>query len=65
MKWIAKLGDLRFAIGLFFTVIGILLLVTSLVSGNDVVEGIRLNFVTGGTMAIFGAGMLLASQSKG
>lgn len=59
-----RFADLRFAIGLFFSIIGILLLGSSLLNPNDVVVGIRLNFVAGAIMGVFGALMLLASHSE-
>ncbi|MBL7714339.1 MAG: hypothetical protein JNL01_02660 [Bdellovibrionales bacterium] len=59
-----RFADLRFAIGLFFSIIGILLLAASLLNPNDVVVGIRLNFVAGAFMGVFGALMLLSSHPE-
>ncbi len=56
-----KLGDLRFVIGLFFAVVGIILLLTSVLGPNDEVSGIRLNLVCGAFMGVFGSGMLFLS----
>ncbi len=56
-----KLGDLRFVIGLFFAVVGIILLLTSVFGPSDEVSGVRLNLVVGAFMGAFGAGMLFLS----
>lgn len=57
-----KLNDLLFVIGLFLTIIGGIVLLTGLISANDLVQGIRVNLVGGGMMAIIGVAMILRSH---
>jgi len=60
---LSKFSDLRFTIGLFFTVVGSILLATFLwgmfLSGpSDLVGGVHLNLLGGSMMLIFGLLML-------
>lgn len=57
-----KLNDLLFVIGLFLTIIGGIVLLTGLVSGNDLVQGIRVNLVGGGMLTVIGVAMILRSH---
>lgn len=59
-----KLNDLRFVIGLFFAVVGAILLATAAFGPNDVVAGVRLNLFAGTGMGLFGAVMLLLSTTS-
>lgn len=57
-----KLLDLRFIIGLFFTIIGILLLLHSFISGGA--EAQSINRWSSIIFIIFGIGMILLSFGK-
>ena len=62
--------DIRWPIGLMFTLIGVLLAVFGLAKGAESVSlGININLVWGVVLLVFGALMLLGawrgSQSKG
>lgn len=60
-----KLFDLRFVIGIFFLVIGLLLLLYHFISGdNNVGETSNVNLWCGITFTIFGVVMLLLSGYK-
>jgi hypothetical protein len=57
-----KLLDLRFVIGLFFSVVGLLLIIYFLL---DTKEGpAKVNAVCGGLFLLFGLGMILVSYKK-
>jgi len=57
-----KLLDLRFVIGLFFSVVGLLLIIYFLL---DAKEGpAKVNAVCGGLFLLFGLGMVLLSYKK-
>ncbi len=57
-----KFNDLLFVIGLFLTIIGGIVLLTGLVGGNDLVQGIRVNLVGGGMLTVVGVAMILRSH---
>lgn len=57
-----KFSDLSFVIGLFLTIIGGIVLLTGLVNGNDMVQGLRVNIVGGGMMTAIGVAMILRSH---
>jgi hypothetical protein len=57
-----KFNDLLFVIGLFLSIIGGIVLLTGLVGGNDLVQGIRVNLVGGGMLTIVGVAMILRSH---
>ena len=57
-----KLNDLLFVIGLFLTIIGAIVLFTGIVSGNDLVQGIRVNLLGGGMMTVIGVAMIIRSH---
>lgn len=56
-----KLNDLLFVIGLFLSVIGVIVFLTGAVTNNDLVQGIRVNLVGGGMLSVVGTGMILRS----
>lgn len=57
-----KLLDLRFVIGLFFAIIGLLLVIYFLM---DTKEGpAKVNAVCGGLFIVFGLGMILLSYKS-
>jgi hypothetical protein len=49
-----KMTDLRFVIGLFLTLIGTLVLGSYFFGGDDLVQGVHLNLLGGGTILIVG-----------
>ena len=53
-----RFDDLSFVIGLFFSVVGVILLLTHWFGPSDEVAGVRLNLVSGAVMTAFGAVML-------
>lgn len=55
------LEDLRFIIGVFFGIIGVILLITGLLDGSQTPEGVHLNLVAGGAMVGISALMLALS----
>ncbi len=57
-----KLNDLLFVIGLFLTIIGVIVFLTGAITNNDLVQGIRLNLVGGGMLAVVGVSMILKSH---
>ena len=57
-----KLNDLLFVIGLFLTIIGAIVLLTGLIAGNDLVQGIRVNLLGGGMMTVIGVAMIIRSH---
>ncbi|MFL5785001.1 MAG: hypothetical protein ACJ76H_10350 [Bacteriovoracaceae bacterium] len=59
-----KLNDLLFVIGLFLTIIGLIVFFTGIVSQNDLVQGIRVNLFGGGMMSVIGFGMVARSFVK-
>ena len=59
-----KLLDLRFVIGIFFTLIGLLLLLFSFFSAGEVEEGQRINRWTGLVFLVFGLLMIALSFQK-
>jgi hypothetical protein len=56
--------DLRFVIGLFFTIIGLLLLVYSFFATTQLETGESINRYTGGIFLAFGVFMIILSQRK-
>jgi uncharacterized membrane protein YesL len=56
-----KLNDLQFVIGLFFSVVSVILLLNVMLSSN--VDG-KLNVLTGSGFLIFGLGMMLIKGKK-
>ena len=59
---IRLLEDLRFFIGAFFAIVGLLLSVAGLVQ-PEITAGVNLNFVVGVTFIIFGGGALALAYS--
>lgn len=57
-----KLNDLLFVIGLFLTVIGVIVFLTGAIGGNDLVQGIRVNLLGGGMLSGVGVAMILRSH---
>lgn len=57
-----KLNDLLFVIGLFLTIIGVIVFLTGLIGGADLVQGIRVNLVGGGMMTVIGVAMIARSH---
>lgn len=49
-----KMTDLRFVIGLFLSLLGVLVLGSYLFGGSDLVQGVHLNLVGGGMLLIVG-----------
>ena len=56
-----RLHDLLFVIGLFLSIIGGIVLLTSFFGESDVVQGIRVNLVGGGPMFVIGVAMIVKS----
>ena len=60
-----KLNDLRYIIGLFFAIVGAVLVVLSYTStANLKTFGTNLNLFSGGAMLVLGIGLLWASGKK-
>jgi hypothetical protein len=59
-----KLLDLRFVIGLFFTIIGLLLLIQSITGTTALETGESINRWTGVVFGLFGVFMILLSFKK-
>ena len=59
---INKLNDLLFVIGLFLTIVGLIVFLTGAISANDLVQGIRVNLLGGGMMSVVGIAMILKSH---
>ncbi|ANE49602.1 hypothetical protein [Flavisolibacter tropicus] len=59
-----RLLDLRFVIGLFFTIIGLLLLVYSFFATTQLETGESINRYTGLVLLAFGVFMIILSQRK-
>lgn len=59
-----KLLDLRFVIGLFFTIIGLLLLIQSITGTTTLETGESINRWTGIAFSLFGVFMILLSFKK-
>ncbi|HXH29208.1 MAG TPA: hypothetical protein VNJ01_00180 [Bacteriovoracaceae bacterium] len=57
----SKLYDLLFLIGLFLTLIGVIVLGTFFMGPSDVVQGIRVNLLGGSVMTFVGAVMIVGS----
>ncbi len=57
-----KLNDLLFVIGLFLTIIGVIVFLTGAITNNDLVQGIRVNLVGGGMLSVIGIAMILRSH---
>jgi len=55
---LSKRFDLSLVIGLFFTIVGIILLLTHWFGPDDSVDGVRLNLLSGAVMTGFGIVML-------
>ncbi|MBC7385484.1 MAG: hypothetical protein H7301_04870 [Cryobacterium sp.] len=53
--------DLRFVIGLFLTLIGLLVLLSFLTSGSDVAQGIHVNLLGGGMLITVGGSLALSA----
>lgn len=60
----SKLDDLLFVIGLFLTIIGVLVLGTSFLGPSDLVQGIRVNLLGGGALTIVGVSMIVGSYIR-
>lgn len=56
-----RLHDLLFVIGLFLSLVGGIVFLTSFMGGSDVVQGVRVNLVGGGTMLVIGLAMIARS----
>lgn len=56
-----RLHDLLFVIGLFLSIIGGIVVLTSFLGGSDVVQGIRVNLLGGGVMLVIGSSMIARS----
>ena len=64
-KKMEKLNDLRYIIGLFFAIVGAVLVVLSYTStANLKTFGTNLNLFSGGAMLVLGIGLLWASGKK-
>lgn len=61
---IAKLNDLLFVIGLFLSLIGLIVLGTSLLGPSDVVHGIRVNLMGGLALSVIGIAMIIGSYTR-
>lgn len=59
-----KLFDLRFVIGAFFTVVGLLLLLYGLFTNNTAENAHMVNRWCGGIFTIFGIVMIIISTQK-
>jgi hypothetical protein len=59
-----KLLDLRFVIGLFFTIIGLLLLIQSITGTTTLETGESINRWTGIAFGLFGVFMIVLSFKK-
>ncbi len=57
-----KLNDLLFVIGLFLTIIGVIVFLTGAITNNDLVQGIRVNLIGGGMLTVVGVSMILKSH---
>jgi hypothetical protein len=53
-----RLHDLLFVIGLFLSIVGGIVLLTSFMGGSDMVQGIHVNLVGGGVMFVIGLAMI-------
>lgn len=56
-----RLHDLLFVIGLFLSIVGGIVTLTSFMGGSDVVQGVRVNLLGGGTMLFIGLAMIARS----
>jgi hypothetical protein len=56
-----KLNDLQFVIGLFFSIVSVILLLNVLLGSH---EGSRLNLYTGVGFLVFGLGMMFIRNNK-
>lgn len=56
-----KLNDLRYIIGLFFAIVGVVLVVLPLFSADTKTFGFNLNLFSGAAMLILGISLLWAS----
>jgi hypothetical protein len=54
-----RMANLQFLIGFFLLCVGFVVLGAHFFGGSDVVEGIAVNLVGGGTMVVVGIGMIL------
>ena len=57
-----RLTDLRFIIGLFFTIVGALLFTLSFITVDDGSYGVSLNHFSGAVMLVFGVFMLFIGR---
>jgi len=55
------LEDLRFVIGLFFAILGVLLMTVGTINASTYPDGLRLNLWSGAAMGIFAAVMISLS----
>lgn len=60
----SKLFDLRFIIGLFFTVVGLMLLIYGLMTRNEVANAHEVNRWCGACFTLFGLIMIVLSFQK-
>lgn len=59
-----KLFDLKFVIGIFFLILGVLLLTYALFSLGPFIAGKKINFFCGLFMGVFGLLMVLIPSKK-
>ena len=59
-----KLNDLRYIIGLFFTLVGALLVIMPYISTTTKTFGLNLNLFAGAGMLVLGISLLWASGKK-
>jgi drug/metabolite transporter (DMT)-like permease len=59
-----KLNDLRYVIGLFFTIVGVLLVFMPYISTTSKTFGADLNLFAGASMLVLGIALLWASGKK-
>lgn len=59
-----KLNDLRYVIGLFFTIVGVLLVFMPFISTTSKTFGLNLNLFAGAAMLVLGIALLWASGKK-
>lgn len=64
MNLIHKLSDLRFVIGLFLVIIGVLVLGTYFFPSNAETKGIQVNLLGGAMLAVTGGVLLFTSRFK-
>ena len=62
MRLFELFSDLRFVIGLFLSLIGVLVLCAYFFGGADSSQGIHVNLLGGGMLTITGIALLLSSR---